>query len=119
MPGFPRPAAGFRRGIENRPAHRLAGRRYELASSGAGAPHDPQGPIFAGVRCGLVNTTDKPLLDEAVSVGTNETMALSAVVKKRAENPTIALRCNSSSGGLVTPFFSRITALEVGTVTGP
>jgi hypothetical protein len=67
----------------------------------------------------LVNTTDEKLLDQAVSVDTNENIALSAVVKKGASNPTIALRCNSSPGDRVTPFFSKITAFEVGTVTGP
>jgi hypothetical protein len=50
-----------------------------------------------------------------------EDIALSAVVKKRAGNPTVALRCTSqsSAGESTTPTFERITALEVGTVTGP
>jgi hypothetical protein len=41
------------------------------------------------------------------------------VVKKRAGNPAIALRCNSFTGDSVKPKDAKITALELGPVTGP
>jgi hypothetical protein len=80
-----------------------------------------EGPSARALRCGLVDTSDAPdaLLDEAVVPQRDESVALSAVVKKRAGNPTIALRCNSPAGDQVAPEFAKLTALEVGDVTGP
>ena len=53
----------------------------------------------------------------------DEDIALSAVVKKAAGNPTIALRCTSQDAGTlvdkVIPEDVKMTALEVGAVTGP
>jgi hypothetical protein len=77
-------------------------------------------------RCGLVDTTEtgsKAVLDQ-VRVGfDDEDIALSAVVKKAAGNPTIALRCTSQAGSSgvdrVIPQDVKMTALEVGAVTGP
>ena len=74
--------------------------------------------VGGGTFCGLVNTVNDALLDEVVVVGTNEPVALSAVVKKGANNPSIALRCTSFESR-VDPEFSKIVALEVGSVTGP
>ena len=75
--------------------------------------------------CGFVDTTEtgpKAVLDE-VRVRDSEDIALSAVVKKRAGNPTIALRCTSQGGGgnvdRMIPKDVKMTALEVGAVTGP
>ena len=74
--------------------------------------------------CGLVDTTEtgaKAVLDE-VRVFKEEEIALSAVVKKRAGNPTIALRCTSQVDGAdvdtMIPLDVDMTALEVGAVTG-
>jgi hypothetical protein len=75
-------------------------------------------PAGGGTFCGLVNTVNDVLLDQVVVVGTTEPVALSAVVKKRANNPSIALRCTTFENR-VDPEFSKITAHEVGTVTGP
>jgi hypothetical protein len=76
-------------------------------------------------RCGLVNTTatgPKSVLDE-VLVHDDEDIALSAVVKKGAGDPTIALRCTRQSGSTgvdeIAPTNVKLTALEVGSVTGP
>jgi hypothetical protein len=76
-------------------------------------------------RCGLVNTEKtgaKAVLDE-VRVREDEDIALSAVVKKGAGNPTVALRCTSQAGSTavdeVIPIDVKLTALEVGSVTGP
>lgn len=74
--------------------------------------------VGGGTFCGLVNTVNDVLLDEVVVVGTTEPVALGAVVKKGANNPSIALRCTSSESR-VDPEFSKIMALEAGTVTGP
>ena len=53
----------------------------------------------------------------------DEAIALSAVVKKAAGNPTIALRCTSQAGSAgvdkVIPQDLKLMALEVGAVTGP
>jgi hypothetical protein len=77
-------------------------------------------------RCGLVDTTEtgpKAVLDEVRVFESGEDIALSAVVKKAAGNPTIALRCtsqdNSSGVDEVIPQNLKMTALEVGAVTGP
>jgi hypothetical protein len=78
-------------------------------------------------RCGLVNTTTsagrKAVLDQ-VQLGdiegeVSKDIALSAIVTKRSKNPTVALRCTSQNGDRVIPSLIGITALEVGTVTGP
>jgi hypothetical protein len=76
-------------------------------------------------QCGLVDTTEtgpKAVLDQ-VRVFEDEDIALSAVVKKAADNPTIALRCTSQAGSTgvdeVIPQDVKMTALEVGAVTGP
>ena len=79
-------------------------------------------PSNAFNRCGLVDTTltgAKAVLDEMQIPGAVETASLSAVVRKGAGNPTIALRCTSQPGNVVAPAFAKLTALEVGTVTGP
>lgn len=77
-------------------------------------------------RCGLVDSSEtgpKALLDEVRVFGSDEDIALSAVVKKAAGNPTIALRCTSQAGSTgvdeVVPMDVKLTALEVGAVTGP
>jgi hypothetical protein len=59
------------------------------------------------------------VLDEMLIPDAVEAAALSAVVRKGAGNPTIALRCTSQPGNVVAPSFAKLTALEVGTVTGP
>ena len=86
--------------------------------------------------CGLVNTEQtgpKAVLDqvhvhdvgEEDVIPRDQGIALSAVVKKRAGNPTIALRCTRLDHGTpplvdtVVPTFAKITALEVGSVAGP
>ncbi len=76
--------------------------------------------------CGLVDTTEtgaKAVLDEVRVFDGGEEIALSAVVKKRAGNPTIAFRCTSQANGAdadrVIPKDVKMTALEVGAVTGP
>jgi hypothetical protein len=82
---------------------------------------------FQGATCGLVNSDaagPAAVLDEAfLLVQPNqsaiENIALSAVVKKRAGNPTVAIRCSSPDGAEVNASQARIIALEVGTVTGP
>jgi hypothetical protein len=62
------------------------------------------------------------VLDQ-VRVFEDEDIALSAVVKKAADNPTIALRCTSQAGSTgvdeVIPQDVKMTTLEVGAVTGP
>jgi hypothetical protein len=77
-------------------------------------------------RCGLVDTTEtgqKAVLDQVRVFDSGEDIALSAVVKKAAGNPTIALRCTSQAGSSgvdeVIPQDVKMTALEVGAVTGP
>jgi hypothetical protein len=90
--------------------------------------------------CGLVNTEQpgtNAVLDQVhvhnISEFRDESTAdqgisLSAVVKKRAGDPTIALRCtrqNQTPGifpelvDRVAPTLAKIVALEVGAVTGP
>jgi hypothetical protein len=78
-------------------------------------------------QCGLVNTAAtgaRAVLDQvdAPSVGNSDGIALSAVVRKAAGNPTIALRCTARQQGdvdRVSTDLVKITAVEVGTVTGP
>ena len=77
-------------------------------------------------RCGLVDTTEtgpKAVLDQVRVFDSGEDIALSAVVKKAAGNPIIALRCTSQAGSSgvdqVIPQDVKMTALEVGAVTGP
>jgi hypothetical protein len=61
------------------------------------------------------------VLDSSTFLREDGNVALNAAVKKRDGNPTIALRCTSEGPGPVDviPLFAKITALEVGTVTGP
>lgn len=73
-------------------------------------------------HCGLVNTRasgPNALLDESKYVDGVNAMALSGVVRKNAENPTIALRCTSQPENQLITENVKITALEVGAVTGP
>ena len=84
-----------------------------------------KGTNFTSDRCGLVNASDPaaPVLDE-VFIGPNqgsetETIALSAIVRKRLRNPNVALRCSRQGGDRVEPTFVKLTALEVGSVSGP
>jgi hypothetical protein len=76
-------------------------------------------------RCGLVSTekTGRNAVLDEVRVREDEDIALSAVVKRGAGNPTIALRCTSQDAGaavdVVIPIDVKLTALEVGSVTGP
>jgi hypothetical protein len=80
-----------------------------------------------GATCGLVNslaTGPAAVLDQAALLADpNESLieqiTLSAVVKKRAGNPTIALRCTSPDGNEVIAANAKLVALETGTVTGP
>jgi hypothetical protein len=90
-----------------------------------------KGESRATNRCGLVaipGSGPDTLLDEVQFEAEDvETIALSAVVKKRQQNPTIALRCTEqdgfsgapSSDDVVNTSFLKLTALEVGAVTGP
>ena len=80
-------------------------------------------------RCGLVEVRSPGtalLLDEVQLTNDHEeTVALSGVVKKRAGDPTVALRCTEQPGTIGVPgsadvlhtVFVKITALEVGAVT--
>ena len=83
-------------------------------------------------RCGLVHVRSPAhalLLDEVqvLHVGDVETVALSAVVKKRAGDPTVAIRCTEQPGTDGVPgsadvlhtTFVKMTALEVGAVDEP
>ena len=79
-------------------------------------------------RCGLVDVRSPAhalLLDEVqFDVGGVETIALSAVVKKRAGDPTVAIRCTEQPGtdglpgsaDVLHTTFVKMTALEVGAV---
>lgn len=74
-------------------------------------------------RCGLVDTRKNAVLDQVRVFDSGEDIALSAVVKKAAGDPDIALRCTSQAGSSgvdeVIPQDVKLTALEVGAVTGP
>jgi hypothetical protein len=82
-------------------------------------------------RCGLVRLGapgPAVLLDEVqFEAGEVETIALSAVVKKPEGDPVIALRCTKQPGtegvpgssDVVNTSFVKITALQIGAVTGP
>ena len=80
-----------------------------------------------GVTCGLVNrslTGQAAVLDEAAlfvqrEQSDIENVTLSTVVKKRAGNPTLALRCDSPDGREVIATHAKIIAVEVGDVDGP
>ena len=72
-------------------------------------------------RCGLVDVRSPGsalLLDEVqfdpAGLGT---IALSGVVRKRAGNPTVAVRCTEQPGDSLHTAFVKITALEVGRLT--
>ena len=85
--------------------------------------------------CGLVDTErtgPNAVLDQVPLPGgpgvIDEDLSLSAVVKKAAGNPTIALRCSRQAVGVpggpaffddVRPTLVKVVALEVGSVTGP
>ena len=81
-------------------------------------------------RCGLVEVRSRGtalLLDEVQLVDDQEEIvAMSGVVKKRAGDPTVALRCTEQPGtdgvpgsaDILHTVFVKITALEVGAVTG-
>jgi hypothetical protein len=76
-------------------------------------------------RCGLVRVISPAhavLLDEVqVGFAPAETIALSAVVKKRDGDPTVAIRCTEQPGpgtpDTLFTTFVKMTALEVGAVT--
>jgi hypothetical protein len=81
-------------------------------------------------RCGLVNTTvagrarvlDQLSIQQLRILDQDHGMhsaALSAVVKKRAGNPTIAVRCTEQAGEQNVADRGKITALEVGRVIQP
>ena len=82
---------------------------------------------FQGVTCGLVNralTGQAAVLDEASLLiqreqSEVENIALTTVVKKRAGNPTLALRCDSPDGREVIASQAKIIAVETGDVDGP
>jgi hypothetical protein len=108
------PDAGSRT-VEQEPA------RNWLVQAKLGVDFD-KGPSLRGIRCGLVNTrapAQRALLDLAEVPQRDDNVALSAVVKKPADNPDIALRCNSPTGDQVAPVLAKMTAVEVGTVSGP
>ena len=77
---------------------------------------------FVIEHCGLVDT-EKPgpnaLLDELKYTEGLDAMALSGVVRKSAGNPAVALRCTSRPENQTTTENVKLTALEVGSVTGP
>jgi hypothetical protein len=73
-------------------------------------------------HCGLVNASasgPNAVLDEVKYEEGLEAMALSGVVKKRDANPTIAIRCTIQPEDQLSTDDAKITALEVGAVTGP
>lgn len=80
------------------------------------------GETLATNRCGLVqirSSGPEVVLDEAQIAGDLEqTIELSAVVKKPAGNPVISLRCTEQpeTGDVGHTVFVRMTALEVGKV---
>jgi hypothetical protein len=85
--------------------------------------------------CGLVDTErtgpnavlDQAPVDPDADFRVVDDLSLSAVVKKAAGNPTIALRCSRQDSGPpnfqilddIRPLLVKIVALEVGSVTGP
>lgn len=91
-----------------------------------------KGRSFTVNRCGLVNTAKTgpaAVLDE-VQLSSGEELAaddevinFTAVVRKGARNPTIALRCSSQNvldePDEVSLSSVKLTGLEVGAVTGP
>ena len=81
-------------------------------------------------RCGLVDTGAAGragILDElriqqlriAEEDAGMHTVVLNAVVRKRANNPTIAVRCTEQADEQNVADLAKITALEVGKVIGP
>ena len=82
-------------------------------------------PASIADKCGLVNSTTargrKAVLDQVqlanIEGEVSTDIALSAIVTKRAKNPTVALRCTAQNGDRVIPSLIEIRALEVGTVT--
>ena len=80
-----------------------------------------KGPSSTTNRCGLVQVLSPAhalLLDEVqvIDVGDAKTVALSAVIKKRAGDPTVAIRCTEQPGDGLFTTFVKMTALEVGAV---
>ena len=73
-------------------------------------------------NCGLVNTAasgPNAVLDDVKYREGLEAMVLSGVVRKRDANPTIAVRCTIQPEDQLSTEDVKITALEVGAVTGP
>ena len=73
-------------------------------------------------HCGLVNAAasgPNAVLDEVKYREGVEAMVLSGVIVKRDANPTIAVRCTIQPEDQLSTEDVKITALEVGSVTGP
>jgi hypothetical protein len=77
-------------------------------------------------RCGLFQpeTSSSNALVDDVRLGrvpsfSAEVIALSGVVTERARNPLMALRCSAQTGEELDVEDMTITAIEVGTLTGP
>jgi hypothetical protein len=89
---------------------------------------DPQ-PSDSLDRCGLISTAatgaqteldgDSAALQGEDEPGGTKTIVFSALVTEDALNPTISLRCSHFGNADVIVDTRRITAVEVGTVTGP
>jgi hypothetical protein len=76
--------------------------------------------------CGIVDTSKSgpdAVLDSiqtfTKAAGEEETMAFSAVVRKNAGDPTVAVRCTEQPGDTVELGNTKLTAVEVGRVTRP
>jgi hypothetical protein len=76
--------------------------------------------------CGIVDTSESGPAAVLDSVQTftktqseEETMAFSAVVRKNAGDPTVAIRCTEQPGDTVELSNTKLTAVEVGRVTRP
>ncbi len=84
------------------------------------------GSSFTANRCGLVDTSrsgPRSVLDE-LQFGKQDgapagTASLVAVIRKAAGDPTVALRCTEQAGDRSSATFVKLTALEVGAVSGP
>ncbi len=85
------------------------------------------GSSFTANRCGLVDTSrsgPRSVLDELQfgkldGASGDGTASLVAVIRKAAGNPTVALRCTEQAGDRSSATFVKLTALEVGAVSGP
>ena len=76
--------------------------------------------------CGIVDTSKsgpEAVLDSiqtfTKTASEEETMAFSAVVRKNAGDPTVAVRCTEQPGDTVELGNTKLTAVEVGRVTRP